>query len=134
MSILINAALLYALNAWPTWHAVPFLTPRTAEVLGLVNASLIVGLIVNVVYLAVTSPPIWALGQLVVLAVGLAAAFQIWNVFPFDFGAYSFDWALVVRILLVVGIVGSIIGLIVQFGMLIRSVAGFNRPVPRPRP
>jgi hypothetical protein len=131
MSILINAALLFAINQWPTWHAAPFLTSSTPEVLGLVNASLVVGLVVNVVYLAVSSPGVWALGQLVILAVGLAAAFRVWTVFPFDFGASTFDWALLVRILLVIGIVGSLIGLVVQLVMLIRSLAGFGRPMQR---
>lgn len=133
MSILINAALLYAINSWPTWRAVPFLTQSTPEVLGLVNASLIVGLVANVVYLAVNWAPIWALGQLVVIGVGLAALLKIWNVFPFDFSGSSFDWVLVVRIVLVVGIVGSIIGLAVQFVLLIRALVGLDRPVPRPR-
>jgi hypothetical protein len=131
MSILINVALLFAINQWPTWHAAPFLTSSTPEVLGLVNASLIVGLVVNVVYLAVSSAPIWALGQLVILAVGLAATFRVWIVFPFDFGASSFDWALVIRILLVLGIVGSIIGMIVELVLLIRSLVGFGRPMQR---
>jgi hypothetical protein len=130
MSILINAALLYAINEWPTWHAVPFLTSSTPQVLGLVNASLIVGLVVNVVYLAVNSPPIWALGQLAVLAVGLAATLRVWDVFPFDFTGSSFDWVLVVRVVLVIAIVGSIIGLIVQFFALVRALVGLNRPLP----
>ena len=39
----------------------------------------------------------------------LAATVRMWQVFPFDFGSSSFDWALLVRILLVLGIVGVVI-------------------------
>lgn len=118
---LVNAAMLYAVNRWPGWQEVPFLTKDTALVLGLVNATIVVNLVANLVYLA--RDPRWliALGDLVTTAVGLAAMVRIWKVFPLD---VSDRWELLVRAVLVVGIVGSAIGIvvaIVRFGRALSS-------------
>jgi hypothetical protein len=117
---LVNACLLYAVHLWPGWEAVPFLTEDMTEVLGVVSATIVVGIAANLVY--AISDPVWvrSLGDLVTTSVGLAAAIQLWQVFPFDFSAYSFDWALVTRTVLVVAIVGSAIGILVAAGRLVR--------------
>jgi hypothetical protein len=125
---LVNGALLYFANVWPGWEVLPFLTGNTREVLGIVNVSLIAGVVVNVVYLFLDLPWLKALGDLVTLGIGLAVLARLWQVFPFDFRGSSFDWALVVRILFAVAGVGSAIGIIVQVVMLIRSLFGPGRP------
>ena len=111
-AVLINAVLLYAANVWPGWEAVPFLTADTMLVMGLVNASIIVSLAANAAYV-ITDPP-WfkALGTVLTSAVGFLAAARIWQVFPFDFDGSAFDWAVVVRIVLGLAMVGSAIGVI----------------------
>jgi len=134
VAALLNAAMLYAVHAWPGWEALPFLTEETPQVLGLVTASIVAGLLANIVYLV--SDPAWlrTLGDLVTTSIGLAALIVIWQVFPFDFTAYSFDWELVARVLLVVGIVGSAIGILVAAGKLVRlSVTQDLRHGPRLR-
>jgi hypothetical protein len=109
----LNALLAYAINVWPGWRAVPFLTEDTSRVLGLVNLSLVVGLVANLVYLLDDPPRFKAFGDLVTTVIGLAVLVRIWQVFPFDFSGYAFTWALLVRIALVVGIVGAAIGMLV---------------------
>lgn len=113
VAVLIDAAMLYAINVRPGWEVVPFLTEDTPAVLGWVNASIVVGLVANLVYLV--RDPRWlkALGDIATTAVGLVALLRIWQVFPFDFGADAFDWPLVVRILLGLVIVGSGIAILV---------------------
>ncbi|MCK8672868.1 hypothetical protein M1M07_17375 [Rhodococcus sp. HM1] len=113
VAVLIDAAMLYAINVRPGWEVVPFLTEDTPAVLGWVNASIVVGLVANLVYLV--RDPRWlkALGDIATTAVGLVALLRIWQVFPFDFGTDAFDWPLVVRILLGLGIVGSGIAILV---------------------
>ena len=44
VSVLVNIALLYVVNGWPGWEAVPFLTQDTQQVMGLVNASIVASL------------------------------------------------------------------------------------------
>jgi len=117
----INAALIVALHVWPGWRVLPFLTEDTERVLGLVTASFVAGVLVNLAYVA--RDPAWvrAAGDLLTATVGLAAMVRIWTVFPFDFGDYSFDWALVARIVLVVGIIGTVIGLVANTISLLRA-------------
>ncbi|MEG3616755.1 hypothetical protein [Isoptericola haloaureus] len=124
VAVLVNGLLLVLIHGWPGWEAVPFLTPRTTEVLTAVDASIVVGIVANLVYLLADPPRLRALGDVVTTAVGLVAVVVVWRVFPFDF-AGTFDWALVVRILLVVAMVGSAIGIVVG---LVRLATGRGRP------
>ncbi|MFM6847727.1 MAG: hypothetical protein ACKOVB_01310 [Terrabacter sp.] len=115
----VNVVLLVLVNGWPGWEVVPFLTDRTPLVLGLVNASLVTGIVVDLV-LAVWHPPrLKALGDLAIGAVGIAALVRIWQVFPFDL--QGSPWESLVRVLLVVGLVGSGIAMIVALVRLVRG-------------
>jgi len=120
VAVLVNAAVLYAVNVWPGWQALPFLTEDMRLVLGLVNASMLVSIVANMV----VADPRWlkALGDIVTTAVGIAALVRMWQVFPFDFSGSSFDWALVVRVAMGVAIGGSAIALVVAFVSFVKSV------------
>jgi hypothetical protein len=123
-AILVNGLFLYALNRWPGWDAVPFLTPDTERVIGIVNASIVTGIVANAIYVLADPLRLRALGEIVTSAVGLAAVIGIWRVFPFDFSS-GFPWDVVVRVLLVVAIVGCGIGILAALARLVRP--------PRPR-
>jgi uncharacterized membrane protein YesL len=111
--------MLYVVNVWPGWQELGFLTEDTREVLGLVNASIVVSIAANLVY--IVRDPGWlrSAGELVTTAVGLAAMIVIWEVFPFDFGDAAFDWAILVRVLLAIGIIGSVIGMFARVVSLV---------------
>jgi hypothetical protein len=121
---LVNLALLYAVNIWPGWEVVPFLTAETVLVLTLVNMSIVGNLVSNAVYLVNDRPWLKAFGTVVTTTVGMIALVRIWQVFPFDFGDSSFNWQLLTRILLIVSIVGSDIGIIVAFVSFVKAIAG----------
>ena len=56
-------------------------------------------------------------------AVGIAVLTRYLAVFPFDFSMYAgFNWAVLARIVLIVGIVGSAIGVIVELVKLARAL------------
>jgi hypothetical protein len=112
---------LYLVNVSPGWQAVPFLTDDTTRVLGLLNASFAVGVAANLLYLLVDPAWLRASGKLLTTAVGIAVLTRVWQVFPFDFGDASVDWALWVRIVLVVSLAGSAIGMFAQAVALIRA-------------
>ncbi|MEU4689912.1 hypothetical protein [Actinoplanes sp. NPDC023714] len=124
--------MLYLINGAPGWDAVPFLTADTAGVIPLVNLSLIVGLVVDLTELVADPPWLVALGGILSTAAGLPALIALWRVFPFDFGTAAFDWALLTRVVLVVGVAGSVIGLIAQSVRLAGALHG--RPVAHARP
>lgn len=118
VAAVVNAVLLYLVNASPGWEDVPFLTNATTLVLGAVNASIAAGLVANLVYLIADPPRLRALGDAVTTAVGLYAMVRIWQVFPVD---VTDGWATVLRVLLVVGIAGSGIAIV---SALVRLVPG----------
>jgi hypothetical protein len=122
VAVLVNAAVLYAVNVWPGWQALPFLTEDMRLVLGLVNASMLVSIVANMVYFVADPRWLKALGDIVTTAVGIAALVRMWQVFPFDFSGSSFDWALVVRVAMGVAIGGSAIALVVAFVSFVKSV------------
>ncbi|WPU08524.1 hypothetical protein [Pseudarthrobacter oxydans] len=125
-SVLVNAVLLWGINIWPGWKVVPFLTADIERVLGMINASLTAGIIANLIFVVIRNRGVMALGNLAVLGIGLAATLRMLEVFPFDFGDSWSGWPVVVRVLLVLGIVGSIIGMVVEIVAMFRSLAGFG--------
>jgi len=119
LSVLINAVLIYLLDAHPGWRAVPFLTPATAQVIGLFTLTLAAGIAANILYFIADPPRLHAFGDLVTLTISLVTAARIWQVYPFAFRGSMAFWALIVRMLLVIGIAGMCIGLVYSLVILI---------------
>jgi hypothetical protein len=124
LGIVAGIAGLVLVNVWPGWESVTFLTSDTTEVLGLVNASLFAGVVANLAYLVHDEPWLVALGGVVTTCIGLVALIRIVQVFPVDFSGWDFDGTALVRILLILAIAGSAIGIVVQLVALVRSLAG----------
>jgi hypothetical protein len=124
IAIGVNAAVLFCLNSWPGWQDISFLTSATEQVLWLVNLSLAAGIAANAVYLVNDSPGIKMSGDLMTTGIGLVTAVRMWQVFPFDLSA---GWSTAFRVLLVIAIAGSCIGLLVQSVSLARWFVGQRR-------
>ncbi|WP_330182157.1 hypothetical protein OHB26_38520 [Nocardia sp. NBC_01503] len=120
ISIVINVVIAYLANAHPGWAAVPFLTEDTTRVLTLFNVSLAVSACANLVYIVHDGPRTKAFGDLVTLGIGLAVVIRLLQVFPFD----ADGWNTVIRIVLIVGICATAIGLVVA---LVTLVTGGRR-------
>ena len=118
----LTAAFWFLVNVTPGWRAVPFLTEDAARVVTLVNVSLAVSLVANLMYLAYDPPWLRALGDVVTTGFGLAVLIRIWQVFPFRFTG-SFDWSVPLRILLFLAIAGSIVGIVINLVTFSRAVA-----------
>ncbi len=89
--------------------------------IGYVVAILVVGIVLNALYIAADPPRLRALGDIVTMTVGIAVLARIWQVFPFDFGDAPSPWDTVVRVLVALGIVGSAIGIVVALVTLVRG-------------
>lgn len=118
-AVLVNAALLFGVNVWPGWDVLPFLTADFTRLLTLLNVSLVVSLTANVVYLLDDATRVKALGDLVTLTVSLVLGLRFWQVFPFDFGDATFDWSLVFRVLLGLGIFGVAAAIVISLVSLV---------------
>ncbi len=113
---------LYVVNNLPDWDILPFLTDDFDRVLPLINLSLGANLVISL--LRLVQPRKWfvILTDVIGTAFGLPALVRTWQVFPFDFDAGF--WDLAVRVVLVIAIAGSIIGMIVG---VVRLVARLTR-------
>jgi hypothetical protein len=128
-SAFINAVILYVINVQPGWEDAPFLTDAAPRALVLVNLSLLAGIVANAVYCLADGPWVKTVGDSTTTTIGLAALVRTWQVFPFDFAAWTFDWALVARIVLVVALIGTVAALLVQASTLLRlAVATLGHP------
>jgi hypothetical protein len=116
----INGLLLYLVNVSPGWEAVSFLTESFASVVGLLNASLAVGLAVNLLWIVADPPWLRSLGQVVQSGLGLAVVLTLLDIFPFDVTINDLDLAWLLRFVLIIIAIATGIGLLVQMGMLVR--------------
>jgi hypothetical protein len=120
VAVLLDAFLLHLVNVSPGWSAVPFLTDAFPEVLGVVNASIVSGLVVHLV--CVVRDPAWlrALGDVVTTAMGLAALWAIWQVWPV---ALDTGWELLARWVVAVGVLGSVAGIVAAVVRFVRALS-----------
>jgi hypothetical protein len=135
VAVLVNGAMLVVVNVRPGWRELSFLTQDFVGILWLINLSMVAGAVVNVAYLLYD--PAWfkSVCQVGVSAIGLTAAIRMLRVFPFDFSAYSFDWAALTRLLLVLAVFGSVVAVIVELVLLAhRGISAGVRSQPLHRP
>jgi hypothetical protein len=66
-----------AVHAWPGWAAVPFLTPATAQVLGVVTGSLVLTLVVQALDALVDRPRLRAAGDVATSASGIVVTLRL---------------------------------------------------------
>ena len=123
IAILVNIALLVVANSILEWNVLPFLTQDFTRVLALLNVSLSATIAANLAFLFFDPDWFTGLCGMVLAAIGIAVGVLFLAVFPFDFSAYSFDWALVAKVLIILGIVGTSIGFIAETVKLLRALA-----------
>ncbi len=112
VAILVNVALLIAANNLLAWDIFPFLTNGFERVLPILNVSLGAAIAVNLVYLGFDTPWFKSLTQIGLLAISLVVTIRFYQVFPFDFYAYEFDWDLLAEWALILAMVGVGIGVV----------------------
>lgn len=120
VAALVNVGLAWLVNVWPGWEAVPFLTADAAEVIPLLNASLAVGAVSNLVYLLYDPPWLRALGSVATAGLSVAVLARTLAVFPFDFGDDASTWEPIAEVGLIFLVVASGLALIVQVAQFVK--------------
>jgi len=113
-AVVVNSVLLVVINVRPGWGVLPFLTDDVTEVLWLINLSLAASTAVNLTYLWFDRSWFKSLCQIGTAFISLVAAVRLYQVFPFDFSAYAFNWAAVTRVILALAIFGSVVAIAVE--------------------
>lgn len=121
VAVAINAVMLYVANRLLEWEWPSFLTQDFDQVLPIVQASLIAGVVINLAYVGFDAPWFKSVGQIVISAIGLAVAVRMFTVFPFDFSRYDFAWDTVARAVIVVAMIGSALAIVVETLKLFRT-------------
>ena len=118
-----NAIFLLIVNNLLEWGWFSWLTEDFETLLPIINLSLVASIVVNLAYIAYDAKWFKALCEAGLVTISLWVAIRTWQVFPFDFSAYSFDWERVTRTILVFAIIGMSIALIVNVVRLIVALA-----------
>lgn len=115
VAIVINAVILVIVNQILNWGTFAFLTQNFKQVLPIQNIQLAITIVFNAIFLLYNPQWFESLLKIVLNAVGIAVILRYLSVFPFDFSAYSgFNWALLARWVLIIGLVGCCIGILAE--------------------
>lgn len=128
VAIAINLVLVWIVGSLLQWEVLGFLTAEFADLVPLIQLGLWVTVAANVVYIMNDRSFSTRAARLVVDIVNLFVTFRIFDVFPFDFSAHTFNWGLVFRAVLVIALVATAIGALVHLGQL-RSGPSESRAV-----
>jgi hypothetical protein len=118
VAIAVNAGLLYVVNHLLAWDLLAFLTDDFEQVLPIINASLLASIVVNLVHLGYDAAWFKSVTEIALAAIALAAAVRMFQVFPFDFSAYEFNWTTVTRVVLILAMAGMVIAIIAESAKL----------------
>lgn len=121
-AVLVNLGLLFVANNLLAWNVPSFLTEDFTQVLWLIDISLLATVVVNLVYLIYD--PAWfkSVCQIGLNVISLSVLGLMYRVFPFDFSLSQFNWAPVTRVVLILTMVGTVAGMIVE---LIKLAGGW---------
>ena len=121
IAIVINAAVIYVIHHLLEWEWAPFLTEDFARLLPIMTVALGATIVANVIYMVYD--PVWfkSISQVGLLILNAFVTAGVWDVFPFDFSAYSFAWAGLARAVLAVTFVAIILGIIAELVRLAGS-------------
>lgn len=114
IAVLINLAGLIVVQNILEWDLLPWLTGDFATVVPWISVSLIFSIAANLVYEFNDTKVVKSVIQIGVNLVSIVVTAQLLRVFPFDFSAYRLNWDIVTRIVLILALVGSGIGLIAE--------------------
>lgn len=129
IAAVLNLAMLIVVQNILEWDILPWLTDDFALVVPWISASLVFTMAANLVYEVNDSPVVKSTLQIGSNLISILATSQLLAVFPFDFSAYSFSWDVVARIVLILALVGSGIGVITETVKLVSRGPNDGREV-----
>lgn len=114
------AVLLWVINVAPGWQAWGFLTAQTADVLGVANLALLVGLASNAAAMVWGTPLLRGLRDALASTFALILLARLFVAFPFDID--SPGWRIAMRVLLGVLMAVSFVVLVTGWGRVARAL------------
>lgn len=115
-AIIFNLIFWYIVNNLLNWH-VYFITNAFNDVLWIINFTIIVSIVGNLLLLIYSPERLRHLVKIIINVVSFVATYLVWKVFPFNFYNSFYDWCF--SILLILAMIGIIIATIVEFYLLV---------------
>jgi hypothetical protein len=116
VAIIFNIIFLYIVNNLLNWQ-VYFITNSFNEVLWIINLSIIISIIGNIVLLLYSPERFRHVMKIILNIVSFIAVYFVYIVFPFNFYNSFYDWGF--SILLILAMIGIIIAIIVEIYLLV---------------
>ncbi len=118
-AVVVNLVMLFVINNLLSWDWFRFLTADFGPLLWLINVSLVATILINLVWLGYN--PVWfrSLSQIGLNLISALVTVRMYQVFPFDFSTYEFDWAPLVRLVIILAMVGLALGTITELFKLV---------------
>lgn len=120
-----NGVALWVAHRLLDWEWPRFLTRDFEELLPILTVSFVSGIAANLVFVWRDDWPVKPLGEMMTTAIGFAVAVRTAQVFPFDFAQYATDWSWLARLVVVIAILGSAVGVVVH---LVKLASGPPQP------
>ncbi len=114
-----NSVLLYVVNVLPGWGAALFLTPEAAQVVPVLNAVFIIGIVGNLVNVVVDRRWMRAVTETLSSTVSLLGIIMILSLFPFNPDDSTVHWSLITRVVLGFAAVACVVSIIVQVAVFV---------------
>ena len=121
ITIGLNLVLIYVVLNIEGWNLLPFLTEQFGEVVPWIALSLLVGALAYLVYILYENQMLRLAGEIVTNSITIVVTWKVFTVFPFDFSAYEFPWAVLVRFMMIVVVIGAAVGAAVNIVKIINS-------------
>jgi hypothetical protein len=128
----VNLVLLWLLHVAPGWKWLTFLTDEFANLVGLITASLVVGAVIDLVYVVGDPPWMKRLGDAITATFACVIFARAWAVFPFDLDGWWSGWVTLLRLALGFLTVATAIAVVASLAELIRLGSDADRATPRP--
>ena len=128
VAILVNAAMLVIANNILDWGWAPFLTDDFGQLLWLLDISFLATIVVNAIYLGYDRAWFKSVTQIGLGGISMAVAIRTFQIFPFDFTRYEFNWEPLARFVIVLAMVGVGIAIVTELGKLVRGVGLDSQP------
>jgi hypothetical protein len=126
-AVVVNLAMLLVVQFILDWGWLDFLTPEFRALVPLISLMLLASILANLIYQFNDTTAVKSTGQILVNLISLFVSYQIYQVFPFDFSGYDFNWELTTRIVLILAMVGCGIGVLTEALKLGNGEAGNER-------
>ena len=119
IAIAINLLVLWIVHSVANW-GLSFITASWPQVIWAFNLSIGATIVANTAFLVYDGAWFKHLVQMVLNLLGIVVIVTLFRVFPFDFGS---EWVnQLARLALVLGLLGTVIAVIVEFVSLLRAV------------